>query len=308
MRKQRLRVDLRVAVLEAADVQRPEATLVVRGDGHLRQDPLDLLRREALLVREALAGAPGDQLLRARTGRHPGRRDPDELAGAAAPARPRARAACRSPASRRRRPAPACARGSAPRSSPPRARRPGARAPARRCRARASPRETATRVSTTSPIASLTTSSKRDMCAPFCARLRSTKHSRRAKNSSSRMRTTFSTPVTPTRERPTPIAGVRAWTSVHAARRQRGCRRASKSTLPGKPSGTRSAAPRAEPPAPRPRSCATPRRYWYHSAHCFGRARNAEVRGVFGELRAQDRKAADSRCRVEESRIGGVGQ
>ncbi len=71
-------------------------------------------------------------------------------------------------------------------------------------------------VSTTSPIASLTTSSKRDMCAPFWSRLKSTKHSRRAKNSSSRMRTTFSTPVTPTRERPTRTEGARACTSSGA--------------------------------------------------------------------------------------------
>ena len=70
---------------------------------------------------------------------------------------------------------------------------------------------------TTSPIASLTTSSKRDMCAPFCAELRSTKQANRAKNSSSRMRTTFSTPVTPTRERPIGTEGARAWTSSPAA-------------------------------------------------------------------------------------------
>src|SRR5271155_602602 len=70
--------------------------------------------------------------------------------------------------------------------------------------------------STTSPIASLITSSKRDMCAPFCSWLRSTKHSRRAKNSSSRIRTTFSTPVTPTRESPTGTLGGRAWTSSPA--------------------------------------------------------------------------------------------
>ena len=76
---------------------------------------------------------------------------------------------------------------------------------------------------TTSPIASLTTSSKRDMCAPFWSRPRSTKQSSRAKNSSSRMRTTFSTPVTPTRESPTAIAG-RARLDVvagAAGRRQR---------------------------------------------------------------------------------------
>ena len=57
-------------------------------------------------------------------------------------------------------------------------------------------------LSTTSPIASLMTSSKRDMCAPFWSRLRSTKQSKRAKNSSSRMRTTFSTPVTPDAREP----------------------------------------------------------------------------------------------------------
>ena len=39
--------------------------------------------------------------------------------------------------------------------------------------------------STTSPIASLTTSSKRDMCAPFWSGPRSTTHSKRAENSCS---------------------------------------------------------------------------------------------------------------------------
>src|ERR1039458_7519761 len=68
-------------------------------------------------------------------------------------------------------------------------------------------------LSTTSPIASLTTSSKRDMCAPFWSEPRSTKQSMRARNSSSWMRTTFSTPVTPTRESPTGTEGGRAWTS-----------------------------------------------------------------------------------------------
>src|SRR5258708_7550830 len=68
-------------------------------------------------------------------------------------------------------------------------------------------------LSTTSPIASLTTSSKRDMCAPFCWWERSTKQSSCAKYRSSPIRTTFSTPVTPTRERPTRMPGVRAWTS-----------------------------------------------------------------------------------------------
>ena len=56
----------------------------------------------------------------------------------------------------------------------------------------------------TSPIASLTTSSKRDMCAPFWRGPRSTKQSSLAENSRSvppdAMRMTFSTFVTPTRE------------------------------------------------------------------------------------------------------------
>ena len=71
---------------------------------------------------------------------------------------------------------------------------------------------------TTSPIASLTTSSNRDMCAPFWSRPSSTTHSNRAENSCSepfcRIRITFSTPVTPTRERLSWTAGRRAWTSV----------------------------------------------------------------------------------------------
>jgi len=72
--------------------------------------------------------------------------------------------------------------------------------------------------STTSPIASLMTSSKRDMCAPFWLRPSSTTHSKLAEKSCSvplwRMRITFSTPVTPTRERLSCTAGRRAWTSV----------------------------------------------------------------------------------------------
>ena len=56
----------------------------------------------------------------------------------------------------------------------------------------------------TSPIASLTTSSKRDMCAPFWRGPRSTKHSSlRAEELLApvgAIRMTFSTPVTPTRE------------------------------------------------------------------------------------------------------------
>jgi len=63
----------------------------------------------------------------------------------------------------------------------------------------------------TSLIASLTTSSKRDMCAPFWLGPSSTTHSKRAENSCSeplhRIRITFSTPVTPTRERLSATAG-----------------------------------------------------------------------------------------------------
>ena len=59
--------------------------------------------------------------------------------------------------------------------------------------------------------ASFTTSSKRDMWAPFCLGPRSTKHSMRAWKACSlpfsRMRITFSTPVTPTRESETSTDG-----------------------------------------------------------------------------------------------------
>ena len=69
----------------------------------------------------------------------------------------------------------------------------------------------------TSPMTSLTTSSKRDMCAPFCFGPRSTKHSRRAEYSCSApggpTRMTFSTFVTPTRESDTWTVGQRSWTS-----------------------------------------------------------------------------------------------
>src|SRR5579872_4042594 len=70
---------------------------------------------------------------------------------------------------------------------------------------------------TTCPIASLTTSSKRDMWAPFWSGPRSTTHSNRAEKSCSRSpwlrRMTFSTPVTPTRERPSWTGGAWACTS-----------------------------------------------------------------------------------------------
>ena len=138
-RQQRRRVDLRLAVLQAADLQRRQAALVVRRDRHPREDPVDLLRRRSRPSRGARGRAR--RPAPARTGRlscpSPTRR---RSAGCRARRRPRGRAACRSPASARPRRAPACARGSAPRSSPPRARRPGARGPARRCGGRASPR------------------------------------------------------------------------------------------------------------------------------------------------------------------------
>ena len=71
------------------------------------------------------------------------------------------------------------------------------------------------RLTMTSPMTSLTTSSKRDMCAPFCFGPRSTKHSSLAENSSGRpslpaMRMIFSTPVTPTRESETWTVGAEA--------------------------------------------------------------------------------------------------
>ncbi len=47
--QQRLGVDLRLATLQAADLQRAEATLVVGGDRNRGEDPLDLLLGEALL-------------------------------------------------------------------------------------------------------------------------------------------------------------------------------------------------------------------------------------------------------------------
>src|SRR3954454_3483973 len=71
--------------------------------------------------------------------------------------------------------------------------------------------------STTSPMASLTTSSKRLICAPFWCGPRSTKQSRRAEKSCSaplaRMRMTFSTFVTPTRESDRDSVGAWLWTS-----------------------------------------------------------------------------------------------
>src|SRR3954452_4659903 len=71
--------------------------------------------------------------------------------------------------------------------------------------------------STTSPSASLTTSSKRLMCAPFWWGPRSTKQSRRAEYSCSAplaaIRMTFSPFVTPTRKSESERVGDRFWTS-----------------------------------------------------------------------------------------------
>ena len=96
-------------------------------------------------------------------------------------------------------------------------------------------------------MTSLTTSSKRDMCAPFCWGPRSTKHSRRAEKSCSspfwRMRTIFSISVTPTRDRLTRRFGVCAWTSVSRALRLCGMRPAYRADLPN-------------PALAAPRSCA----------------------------------------------------
>src|SRR6202034_198639 len=79
-----------------------------------------------------------------------------------------------------------------------------------------------------------------------------TKHSRRAKNSSSRIRTTFSTPVTPTRESPTGTLGGRAWTSSPAP-----CGGSSGG-------GSRVACTTAKPSAAV--TGVSGRRFWYHSA------------------------------------------
>ena len=81
-RQQVCGLDLVVAALGAADVQRAEAALVVRGDGDGLEDPLDLVVVEAL-AGEALARGAGDELLRARARGHALRGDADEPARAA---------------------------------------------------------------------------------------------------------------------------------------------------------------------------------------------------------------------------------
>ena len=74
-----------VGALGHADVQRAEAALVVRRDGHVVEDPLDLVVGEAVL-REPLARGAHDELLRARAGGHALGGDADEPARAGAEA------------------------------------------------------------------------------------------------------------------------------------------------------------------------------------------------------------------------------
>ena len=64
------RVDPGRAALGAADVERADAALVVGGDRHRLDRPLDLLGVEALLG-QPFAGEPGDHLLGAGAGGHP---------------------------------------------------------------------------------------------------------------------------------------------------------------------------------------------------------------------------------------------
>ena len=75
--QQRRRVDLLDALLDAADLQRRQAALVVRRDRHALDDPLDLLLGEPV-GGQPLARARGDQLLRARARRHARRRHADD--------------------------------------------------------------------------------------------------------------------------------------------------------------------------------------------------------------------------------------
>jgi hypothetical protein len=241
------------AVLGAADLQGGQAALVVRRHG-TRSRMRSICSPEKSVLGEALARAAATSSCAHGHAVMPVAETPTTRA-CRARRRPRARAACRSPASGSPTPARACARGSAPRSSPRRARPLALAHELGDVLASVSARN-GDSLRTTSPIASLTTSSKRDMCAPFWSRLRSTKQSRRAKNSSSRMRTTFSTPVTPTRESPTRTPGGRAWTSSPArpGRQRR-----------GEPSRLH----RDQPSAAAGRSPVggiSDRRFWYHSA------------------------------------------
>ena len=96
-REQPLAVDVDVAVLAAADVQRSQPALIVGRDGHRLEDPLDLVLAEAVRE-EPLARARLHERLRARACGHALRGHPDEPAGALARWPRRCRAGCRSPA------------------------------------------------------------------------------------------------------------------------------------------------------------------------------------------------------------------
>ena len=74
-------VDLDAALLANTDVQSAEAALVVGRHRDHVEDPLDLVGVVALLGKSD-AGAVGDELLRAWTGRHPLSGDADQGAGA----------------------------------------------------------------------------------------------------------------------------------------------------------------------------------------------------------------------------------
>ena len=75
--QQRRGVDLGDALLDAADLQRAEPALIVSRDGHPGEDALDLILGEPV-GEQALARAPGDELLRAGAGGHAGGGDADD--------------------------------------------------------------------------------------------------------------------------------------------------------------------------------------------------------------------------------------
>ena len=165
--------------LGAAQVELADAALVVGGDGDGVEDALDLVGGEAVGL-QALARSSARLLLGAGAGGHALRLDAGERAGAALGGDGDAVELVDLLARRARTRARGRSRGSGPRSAPRRAGRPGARA---RCSAMWAASASARSVSdrTTSSIASLTTSSKRDMWTPACCGLRSTKHSSSAK-------------------------------------------------------------------------------------------------------------------------------
>ena len=76
------RVDLAVAALGAADVERADATLVVRGHRDVLEDAFDLVVGEAVRA-EPFARRRSDHLLRARAGRHALRGDANHATRAA---------------------------------------------------------------------------------------------------------------------------------------------------------------------------------------------------------------------------------